>query len=284
MTEQDDNTVDANTKAYSQTENPSADIYPDKPAPWIKPGTHHYDSFGTDYRQHDSNMIDNDSLWSSPWLNLIMVLFAVLFLFVSLQINQNKTMAGLQAETSKPVETNSISAALEKDNPSEVAAANSLKLMPIILTEIKKYIKLVGSNNIQVTTLRDRSIKITLSASVLFERDRSQISIQARNFLDKLSTSLKKNRQQIHVIGHTGDQAVDTNQYPDNWALSFARASSVTRYLISSGQVSPYKFTIMGRAEYEPVAANLNDRARAMNNRVDIIVSRKITRRSETEL
>ena len=249
-------------------------------------------SLFSEHRLH-SSMAENDHLWSSPWANLMMVLFAILFLMISLQAQQTRTDPTAPTTTQNHDEVATIASdtnlnldatASNSNNESSALDARTLALMPVILAEIKQYIQTLGGDKIKATTLVDHSIRISLSGSVLFESDSTKITDQAQDFLDKLSVTLTKNPQQIHVIGHTDDQAVDLARYPDKWALSLIRASTVTRYLINQGKVEPYKFTIMGRSEYEPVAANLNEAARAMNRRVDIIVSRKTSRTVETGL
>ena len=46
-------------------------------------------------------------------------------------------------------------------------------------------------------------------------------------------------------------------------------------YLIDAGQLDPTRFTVMGRGQYAPVAANDNDSKRALNRRVEIIITRE---------
>jgi chemotaxis protein MotB len=78
-------------------------------------------------------------------------------------------------------------------------------------------------------------------------------------------------------VGHTDDLPISTALFPTNWELSLVRASHVARYLIKAGQLAPSRFLVMGRGEYEPAAANADERSRALNRRVEIIITRTVT-------
>jgi chemotaxis protein MotB len=65
--------------------------------------------------------------------------------------------------------------------------------------------------------------------------------------------------------------------FPTNWELSLVRASQVARHLIKSGNLAPTRFLVMGRGEYDPAARNGGEAARALNRRVEIIITRTVT-------
>ena len=262
----------------------------------VIPVTQAFDSFDSLHHQnHPSHpqTKDNEEIWSSPWVNVMMVLFAILFMMISQQSQQASTPTPQDDTTKIPasvtIKQSDINNHITKlsDDSGLVGGdidEKTMLLMPALLTEIKQYIAFIGTDKIKASLLLDYSLKVSLSASILFDSDSTEMSEQARLFLDKLSTSLKKNSKQIHVIGHTDDQAIDKKQFTDKWQLSLMRATAVTRYMITQGQVEPYKFTIMGRSEYEPLTANLNDEARAINRRVDIIITTNASRSLENRL
>jgi chemotaxis protein MotB len=79
-------------------------------------------------------------------------------------------------------------------------------------------------------------------------------------------------------VGHTDDRAINTAMFPSNWELSLVRASRVARYLIDAGGIDPARFMVTGRGEYDPASANSDGRSRALNRRVEIIITRDIGR------
>ncbi len=62
-------------------------------------------------------------------------------------------------------------------------------------------------------------------------------------------------------------------QFPSNWELSTARASTVVRFLIAHS-VGASRLTASGNAEQHPVASNATAAGRARNRRVEIVLRR----------
>jgi hypothetical protein len=61
-------------------------------------------------------------------------------------------------------------------------------------------------------------------------------------------------------------------QFPSNWELSGARASSVVRYLIQQQRLPASKLAAVGYADTHPVASNTTLWGRTKNRRIDIII------------
>ena len=71
--------------------------------------------------------------------------------------------------------------------------------------------------------------------------------------------------------------------FPSNWELSLARASRVARYLIDASGIDPARFMVAGRGEFEPVSANSDEQSRALNRRVEIIITRDVGKSQGTD-
>ena len=76
----------------------------------------------------------------------------------------------------------------------------------------------------------------------------------------------------IAVEGYTDDQPINISQFPSNWELSTARATSVLRYLVDHGSVTPDKIGATGYGQFRPVVPNDSVAHRAQNRRVEIVV------------
>jgi len=83
----------------------------------------------------------------------------------------------------------------------------------------------------------------------------------------------------IDIEGHTDDVPINTAQFPSNWELSSARASSVARFLISRG-VKPDRITVIGYADTHPKVPNRDENGtpipdnRTENRRIVIRIER----------
>jgi OOP family OmpA-OmpF porin len=112
--------------------------------------------------------------------------------------------------------------------------------------------------------------KNTLSASALFDHDKSNLKDEGKAALHALDESIKAKGASvvdINVIGHTDSDG--TEEY--NQALSIRRADAVRDYMVSEG-VDAAIIDVSGEGELNPIASNATKEGRAENRRVDIHV------------
>ena len=84
--------------------------------------------------------------------------------------------------------------------------------------------------------------------------------------LDQIAKTLKETTDQIpkdinwiiQVEGHTDKRPIQTLQFPSNWELSTARASTVVNFLISKG-VDPSRLSARGYASRWPSGIRWNE-------------------------
>jgi OOP family OmpA-OmpF porin len=112
--------------------------------------------------------------------------------------------------------------------------------------------------------------KNTLSASALFDHDKSNLKDEGKAALHALDESIKAKGASvvdINVIGHTDSDG--TEEY--NQTLSIRRADAVRDYMVSEG-VDAAIIDVSGEGELNPIASNATKEGRAENRRVDIHV------------
>lgn len=112
-----------------------------------------------------------------------------------------------------------------------------------------------------------------LPDKVLFQSGQATLRPAASALLDPLARLLAVQPNDVRVEGHTDNQPIHTAQFPSNWELSTARATSVVRYLIGHG-VPGVKLSAAGYADTHPIASNTTISGRALNRRIEIIVLR----------
>jgi chemotaxis protein MotB len=64
---------------------------------------------------------------------------------------------------------------------------------------------------------------------------------------------------------------IDTVEFPSNWDLSSARATTVVREFVQNG-ISPKRLSAIGYGEFHPVADNNNEVGRNKNRRVVLVL------------
>jgi chemotaxis protein MotB len=119
--------------------------------------------------------------------------------------------------------------------------------------------------------LTKRGIEVDISASLLFKTGEAALQPGALDVLRQVSEVLSKEELPIEVEGHTDDIPIMTSQYPSNWELSSARASSVVRLMIGNG-VPEKSLAVVGLASNQPLVPNDSPENRARNRRVSITI------------
>lgn len=116
-----------------------------------------------------------------------------------------------------------------------------------------------------------RGVEIDISASLLFKTGEAILQPDALEVLREVSVVLSKEELPIEVEGHTDDIPIMTTQFPSNWELSSARASSVVRMMVHNG-VPEKRLAVVGLASNQPIAPNDSPENRAKNRRVSITI------------
>ena len=116
-----------------------------------------------------------------------------------------------------------------------------------------------------------KGITVEINASVLFPLGEAQLQPAAVKALRAVAEVVAPAEFPITVEGHTDPTPIATLQFPSNWELSGARASSVVRLFVDTG-VAPQRLTASGYGEQRPVASNDTPEGRARNRRVTILI------------
>lgn len=115
-------------------------------------------------------------------------------------------------------------------------------------------------------------VLVTLPADLVFSQGALSTREEGEFALDLLATALKLHADtRVMVVGHTDGglpPAALRRQYPDNWALSAARAWSVANVLVDRYGVAPARLTVAARADTQPLTPGDTPEGRAANRRV----------------
>lgn len=224
----------------------------------------------------DSDAMDDSDTnhWSVPWSDLMMVMFV---LFAALL-----TAQALERKVPEPVEQPVPNVAVEKEKevPGPVGTSHPSfePLMRVNVFERSRQAVLEANiQNVEIAVMEDQSVKVSVQGPMFFELGKADLRREMRDFLKSLSRIINQTPYQVNIIGHTDDYPINTAQFPSNWELSVTRAARAARYLIGEGAVDPKRITVMGRSQYEPVATNTSARERALNRRVEIIITREVS-------
>lgn len=135
--------------------------------------------------------------------------------------------------------------------------------------------KILEDNNLKdKVAIKDdsRGLMLEIKDKILFESGKADLKSNSIEVLNVLAEYIKEIPNDILIEGHTDNIPISNYKYKDNWDLSAARASSVTRYFTSIKGMDSTRFYAMFLGEYHPVADNNNNENRAMNRRVNILI------------
>jgi chemotaxis protein MotB len=144
-----------------------------------------------------------------------------------------------------------------------------------IKQELDAYAKAHGFAKSVQTSIEARGLVIrVLTDDLLFASGQASLEGRATGLLEEISALLNVDQTHpISVEGNTDDVPIHSAQFPSNWELSTARASTVVRFLIAHG-VGANRLTATGNAEQRPVDTNTTAAGRARNRRVEIVLRR----------
>ena len=133
----------------------------------------------------------------------------------------------------------------------------------------------VASDQAQITQLQNL-VRVSLANTLLFTEGGKQLNAGGEATLARIAPVLKGlSGQKIEIRGFTDNLPIGPElraRFPDNQALSKARAEDVKRVLAAQG-VPPAMMAASGLGDAQPVASNDTPQGRAKNRRVDIDIA-----------
>lgn len=191
------------------------------------------------------------------------------------------------AEEQKRVAEEQRKAAIEAERRAELEEAERLRL-EAEANELKSYRSeffgqlrdLLGDQD----GIRIAGDRFVFSSEVLFTPGSSDLSLEGQGEIAKVANILQRIARDIpagldwviRVDGHTDNVPLSGfGQFADNWELSQARALSVVRLLSDGFGIPPERLSANGFGEFQPVAFEDTDEARALNRRIELKLTEK---------
>jgi chemotaxis protein MotB len=119
--------------------------------------------------------------------------------------------------------------------------------------------------------------RFVFESEVLFPSGQATMTPEGLTAIDQLATAIRELESAIpreidwalQVDGHTDIRRIASLQFPSNWELSSARATTVVKYLISRG-VSPNRLVAAGYGEFQPIDEGTSEEAMRRNRRIEL--------------
>ncbi len=118
-----------------------------------------------------------------------------------------------------------------------------------------------------------RKGEVIVLKGVNFETGKATLTPESYAILDEVGKILQDNPHiRVEIAGHTDNVPIKTPEFPNNMALSQARAEAVRNYLIEKFKIEPERLIAKGYGETQPIASNKTPEGRAKNRRVEFRV------------
>lgn len=226
---------------------------------------------------------DNKERWLltySDLITLLMIFFVVMYAlssinakkFQAIAMSLSNAMGGGRSVLNQPgasITGISGGALDELETAKEMAEANNLEL---IRKELQEFIDRNGLGGKVTVKVEERGVVLSFQDVALFPLGSADLTPNAREMIGKIGQILAKTQQYLRVEGHTDNLPINTRQFPSNWELSAARATSVVQELIHVLNFTPERLSATGYGEFRPRYPNDSDEHRQQNRRVDIVV------------
>lgn len=125
----------------------------------------------------------------------------------------------------------------------------------------------------RMVTEDENQVRVRLPGSNLFGSGRAELRADAVPAIACMRGVLAKASGKVLVLGYTDSVPIRTVAFPDNWALSRARAEAVAA-ILRPALPQPGRVTVVARAANDPVAPNTDEAGRALNRRVEILLQK----------
>ena len=125
---------------------------------------------------------------------------------------------------------------------------------------------------------RDGKVYVSMENKLLFKSGSWEVESEGKKAISSLGKVLAENPDvSILIEGHT-DNVPYQGKGPlkGNWDLSTKRATSIVTLLLTHKEILPQNLTAAGRGEFLPVAPNSSKNGRAINRRIEVVLSPKL--------
>ncbi len=126
-------------------------------------------------------------------------------------------------------------------------------------------------DNLVAVKRNDYWIELEMNSELLFLSGEAALSKRAKPVLKKIAEVIRPLPNAVNVEGHTDNLPIDTVEFPSNWDLSSARATSVVLEFVKDG-INPSRLSAVGYGEFHPIADNKQESGRFKNRRVAVVL------------
>lgn len=221
-------------------------------------------------RRFKTTETDNPDRWVVSYADFITLMFAfftALYAISQVDVVKLNKFAGSMREAFKAGEPPQ-----KSDTTTIIEGIKPLYIGDIQLERnVREVLNKAGFIEGVTISSNSKATYISLSDFAVFDKGSPMIREEAKPLLNLIADIVKNTGNYIVIEGHTDNLPMRGSQFPTNWELSTARATSVLMYFIKEHRIPPERLSASGYGEYKSIATNATPEGRAKNRRVDIL-------------
>ena len=149
--------------------------------------------------------------------------------------------------------------------PTPAPTQQSMRLKTFLAPEIAQHL---------VTVVEDAStVRVRTTVGQLFKPGSDQLDSGRAQLFDRIGQAVDTEAGPVRVEGYTDSDKISTVAFPDNTALSQARAETVAS-LVKKRLSKSDRITAQGYGDGSPIASNATAAGKSQNRRVEIVLQR----------
>lgn len=210
--------------------------------------------------------------WSIAWSDLMMTMFVLFLVMYVYQMAHREFEYGEPDKTAMQVRDTATTRTVETDAADEQLSSGSQMYEWGEATMQARMLEDLSTMELA----DDRAVRVVLPSDLIFDVGRAELKPSARESLKKIADAIRDTPYMVNVVGHTDNTPMHSERFATNWELSVNRACAVARFLIEGMKLPRERFYVTGHADNRPLRPNNSSGNRAVNRRVEIIMSREI--------
>ena len=142
------------------------------------------------------------------------------------------------------------------------------------LTKLKTFLAPEIAQNLVVVLEDSSTVRVRTTVGQLFKSGSDQLDPGRESLIDRIGQGIEDEPGPVSVEGYTDSDQVHSISFPDNMALSKARAETAAG-IIRKHLSDPSRVTAEGYGDAQPIAPNSTAEGKAQNRRVEFVIQRK---------
>lgn len=205
-------------------------------------------------------------LWNRVWLMAAGVVALLLLIYIALRLL-------LMASGADSMRTTH---ALSPDQPlrlSRVGAQPPAPAASAQLGTLAAFLKPEIDQKLVVVVEDAGTVRVRTTVGQLFQSGSDQLETGRAALFERIGRAVEGQPGEVTIEGHSDSDQINSLAFPDNMALSKARAQTVAT-ILSSVLSNPGRIKVEGFGDTRPLGPNDSAEGKALNRRVEIVIPR----------